>query len=208
MENTPNYQPSLQDFIVEWDGQEIPVEVAIPRIQHGETPGTLLVYHPEYGTVTYGGYPNGYLVMRQGAPLNGTRFGVARTFGNKVIRRQDLLEDIDDVFENVSERVAVLLKAREKVLKLQLESAKKMMNRSQQDVPREVQNIVYQMIGEPEPVKGAYNVPNSLAKINTTLFTNEVNMPRHLKKINTTLFSNKKSRKARRKTRRNNKRKN
>ncbi len=163
----------LRGFEAEWDGEDIKIWDVILRLRKGIYPRTLTVFHPEHGTLSFSPIQGGrYLVFRTGPPLDGTRYGIARTFGNVTLSATDILPHIDDVFENISSNVNVRQSASAKLLKMQTEAAAKMMNTSETYIPREIQNNVLAMIGQPKPVKGAYNVPNSLAKINTTLFTN------------------------------------
>lgn len=181
----------------------MPIREVIRRLQKNEYPASLTLFHKDHGTVSFHQMqPNLYLCYRRGPPLNGTREGIARSFGNLSMEPRWLLPHIDDIFGNiVTDVIALEHSARAKLLKLQLEAARKMMQESKTYVPRELENIVSQMIGEKKPVTGAYSVPNAMAKINTSVFNDEVNVPRHLKKINTTLFTNGGKRKSRRQRR-------
>lgn len=182
------FQDELNDFEVDWNRQSIPIEKAVQRLQNGEFPDDLFIFHPTYGTVNMGiAYDNTYSVGRSGPSF--MRGAIARSFGNSIVDKEHLLDFIDDVFGNVVTKLEQLSLGRQKLLRLQLEAARKVMRSSGQNIPRNVENIILQQIGEKKPVTSAYNVPNSQARIQTNLFTNEVVMPRHLKKINTTLFN-------------------
>ena len=192
----------LAEFESEWNEEPLPIEEVVDRLQTGVYPTSLFVFHKDYGTLSFGEMnPNDYLVARMGPPIDKRRGGLARTFGNLRMESKWILPHIDDIFDNVSGDIDLQRRSSAKLIKLQSEAARKMLNKSSQNIPREMQNIVAQMIGEKKPVTAAYSVPNSMAKINTSLFNEEVNMPRHLKKVNTTLFANGGKRKSRRRQR-------
>lgn len=193
----------LAGFESEWNNESISIREVVRRLQEGVYPAGLVIFHKDYGTLQFNNImPGVYLAFRIGPPISGRRGGVGRTFGNITMDAEWILPHIDDVFDNVSSDIDIQKRAAQKLLKLQTEGARKMMNQSSQNIPREIQNVVAQMIGERRPVPGAYNVPDRMAMIHTSLLNEEVNVPRHLKKINTTLFANGGKRKATRRLRR------
>lgn len=189
LRNVP-FVEEVKYYEVEWNDEPLSIQDAIQRIQNGFFPESLVVFHPTYGTVNYDIWnDDSYSVARRGASVNGSRGGLARTFGNRTIGKEFLLEDINEIFNNVATKVNQVRSGKQKLLRAQTEAARKLMRNSGQEVPRNVEQGILEMIGEKKPVTSAFNVPNNQARIQTNLFTNEVVMPRHLKKINTTLFN-------------------
>jgi hypothetical protein len=172
----------LKEYTVEWNREPIDIIDAIKRIRNGDYPQNLDINHPYYGTVLYTLHGTIYVVSKTSS------FG--RSFANTFINQPFLLNSIDSHFDNLSDFIEALNIGRQKLLRTQLNATRKFLNTSNEYIPREVANIIYQQVGEKPVTKGAYNVSNSQAKINTSLFTNgEVPMNRNLKKINTTLFN-------------------
>ncbi len=196
----------FSQYEVTWNQSDISIQDAVQRIESGLYPDDLSIFHPDFGTVYYSILGDRYLVQRLGPPVMGMRSGLARTFGNRQMGKEFLLEDINYIFPDIVSKVRKYKVAKQKLVQLQSEAARKLLRKSNRPVPRNIEQEIVEIIGEKKPVKGAFNVINSQAKVDTTLFTNgEVNIPRHLKKINTTLFTNKggrrtkKSRQTRRK---------
>lgn len=200
-----NLTDDLSDYEVEWEGNPISIQEAVTRLKKGKYPESLVIFHPMYGTTSFNLY-GPYYSFGQSGPAP-SRWGLARSSAIQPIMKESILPTIDYVFENISERVVkaiALYTGSQKLLRNRLNVAKQMMRKSGQNVPRNVEQIIFEQIGEKKPVTSSFNVPNNQARIQTNLFTNEVNMPRHLKKINTTLFNggkrkSKKSRQTRRK---------
>jgi hypothetical protein len=179
----------IKYYEVTWEGEPLSIEETIQRIQNGYFPQGLVIYHPTYGTVNFSLFDNVYMKTRSGPPLNGTRGGIARTFANQMVDKEYLLQDINEIFGDLAKRLSSLQIGRQKALRLQTEVARKLMRNSGQNVPRNVEQGILELIGAKKPVKSSFNILNNQARIQTNLFTNEVVQPRHLKKINTTLFN-------------------
>lgn len=178
---------SLSDYVVRWDDAPINVGTAVQRIQRGEYPGTFVIDNPNYGYLGFGrtGVPNEYVVQRMGPPLPG--IGIRRSFGTLRINEDYMLNHIYDVFDNLENMLGALHTGRQKLTKLQVEGAKKMLNQLEnaagKPLNQGVRNRISQMLGERPAVRGAYNVPANMARINTNLFE-----PEDLARINTSLF--------------------
>jgi hypothetical protein len=183
-------------YEVSWNGEDMGVVEMYEKIKKGEYPDSLTIFHPRSGTVSLGKpglYGADYTVSRAGPPLDGTRFGIARTWGNAGLDEGELIEYITNVFKNLQHEIEnVLYVGRKKLLRTQLEAAKKMANKAEknlgENVPRELRNKIAQMIGEQKPVTGAWAVENNVAKINSKVFNDAHAVERHMKKINTSLF--------------------
>jgi len=205
---------SLSEYEVTWNGENMNVAIAYTKIQNGEYPDTLVIDNPRYARLSFGRtmIPHQYVVQRLGAVLPG--LGARRTWGNKTTTEDYLLDHINEVFRNLHTSVGALYTGRQKLTKLRAEGAKKMLNEleaaSGKPMNQGVRNRVYEMLGQPLPVRGAYVVPANMARINTNLFRE----PEDLERINTSLFqgrranrrstrrTNRKNRKSRRTNRR------
>ena len=168
-----------KEYNVQWDGDSIDIMDAIKRIRSGDYPQNLDINHPYYGTVLYTLHGTIYVVSKT------SPFG--RSFANTFINQPFLLNSIDSHFDNISDFVQALNIGRQKLLRTQLNATRKLLNTSNEYIPREVANIIYQQVGEKPVVKGAYNVINSQNKISTNLFKNggKRKSKRHTKKKGT-----------------------
>ena len=195
---------SLADYVVRWDDAPMNIATAIQRIQSEDYPGTLVIDNPNYGYLGFGRtmVPNQFVVQRLGPPLPG--IGIRRTFGTLRLPEESILQYIFEVFYNLEKTLGALHTGRQKLTRLQVEGAKKMLNRlenaSGKPMNQGVRNRISAMLGERLPVRSAYNVPANMAKINTNLFERE-----GLNRINTSLFQRRRTatRKSNRKNRKN-----
>ena len=166
---------ALAAYTLRWNGEQIPIQQAIQRIRGGTFPDDLSIFHQEFGGIDVsrpGMYGSDYIVSRRGAPLPG--IGISRTWGSAPLSEAGLLAYIFDVFSSLEADLGVINVARQKLVRQQLEGAKKMANRAEEaigkNIPHEIRARIAEMIGEKPAVKGSNVVRNNFAKINTSLF--------------------------------------
>lgn len=165
----------LSAYDVQWNGEALPIQNAVQRIQSGSYPDMLSISHPEYSRISIthpGMYGSYYVVAREGAALPG--IGVRRSFASRPLEQESLLAYIYDVYSNLESELAELSMGRNKLTRLQVEAAKKMANRQEgvigKNIPAEIRARIAQMLGEKAPVKGSNTVLKNFSKINTNLF--------------------------------------
>ena len=166
---------ALAAYTTTWNGEQTPIQTVIQRIRGGTFPDDLVIFHPDFGTIDVnspGMWGAEYVVSRRGPPIPG--MGLTRTFANAPLSRAGLLTYIFDVFTDLETDLGVINRARQKVLRNQLEGAKKLANRAEaaigKNIPHEIRGHIAQMIGEKPPVKGSNAVLQNFSKINTSLF--------------------------------------
>ena len=174
----------LSDYTVEWEGQAIPIQSAILRIETGNFPQSIRIAHPRDGTITIsspGMFGFHYLAERDDVPHHiGIGHGLHRTYASGVrtagyFNQNDLLAFLYSEFGSLEMEIQDFRsRVRGKTQGLQREGLRRMFNREEirsgRNMPYELRQEAAEMLGENHPVRGAFNVKKNFSKINTTLF--------------------------------------
>lgn len=175
---------TLSDYTVEWDGQVIPIQSAILRIESGQFPDSLRISHRRDGTITIstpGIFGFHYIAERDEVPQHiGIGHGLHRTYASGAstagyFNQNDLLAFLYSEFYSLEmELEEFRSRVRGKVQGHQREALRRMINREEnrsgRHMPYELREEAAEMLGENRPVRGAFNVKKNFSRINTTLF--------------------------------------
>jgi hypothetical protein len=172
----------ISDYRVKWNDEDKSIIEVYEMIESGIYPDRLLIDNPKRALLSFKSIsPTAYTLSRLG-PGSGAR----RSFANINISKEALLSYILDIFSGLPDLLVSLGISRQKLQRLQVEASKKVLNSMEiaagKPVNEGVRSKIAQMLGERAPVRGAYNVPSNMARINTTLFQGGRHKSSHTKK--------------------------
>jgi hypothetical protein len=175
----------LADYQVEWEGQAIPIQSAMLRLETGNFPESMSIHHQRYGTlrISSPGLFGFDYISETNAPApvhTGIGFGLHRTYASGAaapgfLNRNDILTLIHSEFPALEDELnAFRSRVRGKTQNVQREGLRRMIrreeNRSGRHMPNELRQEAEEMLGENHPVRGAFNVKKNFSQINTSLF--------------------------------------
>ena len=174
----------LSDYTVEWEGENIPIQSAVLRIETGNFPASITISHPTYGTrviSTPGRFRYHYFAQQTAAERHvGPGFGLHRTYASGLMpsayfNENGLLSYMYTEFPALEQEIQDFRsRVRGKTQRLQREGMRRMINREEnrsgRHMPNELRQEAAEMLGENHPVRGAFTVKENFSKINTTLF--------------------------------------